>query len=858
MAKRSDTPMMQQYYQIKDQYPDAILFYRLGDFYEMFEEDALVASKELEITLTSRNKKADHPVAMCGVPYHSATDYIRRLIQAGYKVAICEQLEDPKVTKGMVKRDVVRVITPGTVLEDTALDQKKSNYLAALSKQEGTYTLIYTDISTGKTRLTHTNDWTQFVSELQTIQASEWLYDPSDLNGLTQQEFEGLQASLTSYQSAFHAQAESPYHFFRLEDAQPHEAALLDYLSQYLWATQKQSLDYLQEVDRYELSQYLQMNLYTKTQLELTESLRTKRRKGSLLWLIDQTQTAMGGRLLHQWLDKPLLKKAPLLDRHRKVKAMIDHYFDRVNLVETLKSVYDLERLVTKISLKTVNARELDQLRATLRQIPALNQSLDRMNQEEDGLFEGLPTFTDLLDRLDQVLVEEPPISVAEGRLIKPGYHETLDQYRQALDQGQTWLLDLQARERERTGLKTLKVGYNKVFGYYIEVSRIQAKDLEDDRYIRKQTLTNNERFITEELKEIETKILTAQDQATALEYQLFVDLRDQVNQYGQSLQDLAQRVAELDVLASFAALSEADQFVQAEIVDQAKDWHIEASRHPVLEQVLGSQKFVANDVVIQPDQFVLLLTGPNMSGKSTYMRQIAFCVILNQIGCFVPAKSASLPLVDQIFTRIGASDDLTSGQSTFMVEMVETNYALQHATERSLILFDEIGRGTATFDGMALAEAILYYLCQKVQAATIFSTHYHELVDLTDRLDALRNIHVGAIEEYGQLVFLYKILQGPADKSYGLHVARLAGLPDDLINHSQEVLNELESQAQNLRKPNNQAIPLFNLPAQPAKASPSQVEADLEAADLNTMTPLDALNFLAQLKGQLKSQDKE
>lgn len=868
MTKSKETPMMQQYFSIKNQYPDTILFFRLGDFYEMFYDDALLASRILEITLTSRNKKADDPIPMCGVPFHSATDYIRRLVKEGYKVAICEQLEDPRSTKGMVKRDVVKVITPGTILVENAVSQKENNYLITLFNRQSTYYLAYCDLSTGESRITSTKDWTQCISEFQTIDPSEWVYDPEDYNGLDEQAFNELKSKTKAYPSAFHKSDENSPSVLKMESDQGVEtedqSKVLDYLSAYLYATAKQSLDHMQKVQAYELSQYLQMNPYTKSQLELTESLRTQKKKGSLLWLLDQTQTAMGGRLLHQWLDKPLLFKQPLMDRHLKVAALMDHYFARLDIQEHLKKVYDLERLVTKISMQSVNAREMTQLKRSLAALPAINKALESINQDiqQNGRepFVLLNDFTSLRILLDQALVDDPPISITEGGFIRTGYDEELDDYHQALEHGQEWLLELQERERQHTGLKTLKVGYNKVFGYYIEISRLQAGQLDDERYIRKQTLANSERFITEELKSMEERILQAQEKSVQLEYALFIDLREKINQYKEALQELARNLASLDVLAGFASLSESNHYVQAEISDCPKDVQLVESRHPVLEQLIGSESFVANDLSLTPDQFVLLLTGPNMSGKSTYMRQVAYAVIMNQIGCFVPAKKARLPLVDQIFTRIGSSDDLSAGQSTFMVEMIETNYALANATNRSLILFDEIGRGTATFDGIALAQAILYYICQKVEAMTIFSTHYHELVDLEDRLTAIVNIHVGAVEEHGNLVFLYKILKGPADKSYGIHVARLAGMPDELLDHSQEVLDELEEKAHHLwskNAKNNEDSVIRR--AQPAKKIKSTwLESSLEKLDLNQLTPLEALNRLAQWKNQLNQAKKE
>ncbi|WP_420824181.1 DNA mismatch repair protein MutS [Suicoccus acidiformans] len=859
MAKaKKQTPMMEQYTRIKAEYSDAFLFYRLGDFYELFNEDAIEASKILEITLTSRNKNADDPVPMCGVPYHSATDYIKRLIEAGHKVAICEQMEDPKTTKGMVDRQVVRVITPGTISEEEGLALKDNNYLAAIHLDKDLYTVAFIDVSTGESRITHSDDWTQFVNELQGVGPTEIVFDSEAEAHL----IDKVKNEVTAYFSPHvKSQAEASPIQFQLEAAQGNEIACLELLSSYLYSVQKQALDYLQEVERYELSQYLQMNQYAKHQLELTRSLRTQRRQGSLLWFIDRTETAMGGRLLKQWLDKPLLNQRALEVRHNRVEQLLNHYFERVELVEQLKHIYDLERLVSKISTGSANARDIDQLRRSLTYIPRINQILVALNTSiGDVVFPQLNEFSEVYDKIDQVLQEDLPISITEGNLIKAGYHQQLDTYRDALENGQQWLADLQAREREATGLNKLKVGYNKVFGYYIEVSRLYSDQLDSERYHRKQTLTNAERFITDELKEIERTILDAQEKSVNLEYDLFIELREFIKDYTEALQNLTREIATLDVLASFASLSEDENYVRAELVETAKDLTLVDSRHPVVEHLVGQEAFVPNDVQIQPDKYLLLLTGPNMSGKSTYMRQVAFCLIMNQIGCFVPAKEASLPLIDQIFTRIGSSDDISSGQSTFMVEMMETNIALEQATPRSLLLFDEIGRGTATYDGMALAEGILHYISEHVQAATIFSTHYHELTDLEASIPELRNIHVGATEEAGELIFHHKILPGPADKSYGIHVAKLAGLPPEVIQRSQVALNKLEARAKKIKQTDTQQLSLFDVsPEEPvADVAWERIAEAIEALDINHMTPLEAMQNLAKLQEDVATYRKE
>lgn len=859
MAKTGrETPMMQQYLKIKENYQDAFLFYRLGDFYEMFLEDAVNASKILEITLTTRNKNADDPIPMCGIPYHSATEYIKRLVDAGYKVAICEQMDDPKQTKGMVNREVVRVITPGTILEDEAIPKKENNYLACVHVGHSEYYLSYIDISTGELYLTSTVIWNQLMNEIKGINPSEVIVSESiqeDLLKALKQQLNGFFTSVD--------QSQNVESHWKIDHPNSDETVILNMLYGYLESIYIKNLEHVKEVERYELSSYMQMNYYAKAQLELTKSLRLQRKKGSLLDLIDKTKTAMGGRMLHQWLEKPLLDKNILEDRHQKVEQLMGFYFERVDLMESLGQIYDLERLVTKVSLGNATARELDQLRHSLNGVPRINNILMMINQHLESnvnhvKFDQLEEFTQLLTHIDTVLADDPPISITDGNIIKDGYNERLDEYRDALNNGQNWLAELQQRERQTTGLKTLKVGYNKVFGYYIEISRLQAANFNDERYIRKQTLANAERYITEELKEIETTILDAQEKSTSLEYELFVELREYVSGFVSGLQHLAGQVASLDVLVNFANISESEGYVRAELTDEAKYIELVDSRHPVVESLIGKANFVPNSLQADSENSLMLLTGPNMSGKSTFMRQVAFCVILNQIGCFVPAKFAKLPIIDKIFTRIGSSDDTNSGQSTFMVEMMETNVALEEATENSLLLFDEIGRGTATFDGMALAEAIIKYIAKNVKALTIFSTHYHELTDLEETIPEVKNIHVGAQEHEGNLVFLHKVIDGPADKSYGIHVAKLAGLPMSVIEESQEILVELESNSKSLRESGAVQLDLFK----EVVAEPEQTEIpeniknilyEISELNINQMTPIEAMQKIYEWNQKIR-----
>ncbi|MDE1548964.1 DNA mismatch repair protein MutS [Jeotgalibaca caeni] len=791
--KTKQTPMMEQYFSIKDQYPDAFLFYRLGDFYELFHDDAIKAAKLLEITLTSRNKNADDPIPMCGVPYHSAKEYIRTLISMGYKVAICEQMEDPKATKGMVKRDVVQVLTPGTYMADSGNESKSNNYLVAVQQQGTQFPFSYVDIGTGELRVTVLDNVDAVITEIQSLSSKEMIVYKveSDIASYIQKRT-GVLLSEHDPQKT-----EEDFTHLKTTIVDEESKAVLDLLVSYLSVTQKRSLSHIQPAVRYEPDQYLKMDTYARRNLELTASIRNQQKAGSLLWLLDRTKTAMGGRKLKQWLEKPLINEAAIKARQDKVSSLLNHYFERMDLNDSLSSVYDLERLVAKVSFGNVNGRDMIQLKTSLSQIPLLKQAIEAT---EDGIWNrmlrDMNEVPELIELIERSIVEDPPLQITEGNIIKDGYHEKLDEYRDAMRHGKQWIAALQQAERENTGIKTLKIGYNRVFGYYIEVSKANAALLPEGRYDRKQTLANAERFITPELKEKERIILEAEEKSATLEYDLFIQVRDQIKAYSEELQRLARVIAEVDVLQSFAQISEEKHYVRPTVSADSRSIHIEEGRHPVVEEVLGKDQFIANHIEMEEDNDILLITGPNMSGKSTYMRQLALIAIMAQMGCFIPAERASLPIFDQIFTRIGAADDLFSGQSTFMVEMVETNQALQFATERSLILFDEIGRGTATYDGMALAEAILRHLHQANKGKTLFSTHYHELTVLEEELSGLSNVHVGAIEQDGELVFLHKIMKGPADKSYGLHVAKLAGMPDSLIQQAKEILHRLETGA--------------------------------------------------------------
>ncbi|EEL44386.1 DNA mismatch repair protein mutS [Bacillus cereus Rock3-42] len=786
--------MIQQYLKVKADYQDAFLFFRLGDFYEMFFEDAVKAAHELEITLTSRDGGSSERIPMCGVPYHAAKNYIEQLVEKGYKVAVCEQVEDPKTAKGVVRREVVQLITPGTMMEGRTIDEKENNFLAALTHfEDGSYALACNDLTTGQNTVTLlTGSVEDILLEVYATGSKEIVVDSSfskdELNKLT----ETLKMTI-SYEDAT-AIPEGLEHLVK-NVSQAKLIKAVGRLFNYVIRTQKRSLDHLQPVEIYYTNQFMKIDVHSKRNLELTETLRTKEKTGSLLWLLDKTKTAMGGRMLKQWMERPLIQKERIEERLEMVETFVNDYFLREDLKEKLKEVYDLERLAGKVAFGNVNARDLLQLRRSLLQVPAILEAISLLdNAYAARLIQGADPCESLTELLGRSIQENPPLSIKDGDIIKDGYNDKLDQYRYVSKNGKTWIAELEKRERDITGIKSLKIGYNRIFGYYIEVTKANLGALPEGRYERKQTLANAERFITDELKEKETLILEAEEKIVQLEYDLFTALREEVKVFIPKLQHLAKVISELDVLQSFATVSEEEQFVKP-VLTTKREIFIKDGRHPVVEKVLNGKLYVPNDCIMPEKMDVFLITGPNMSGKSTYMRQLALVTVMSQIGCFVPATEAVLPVFDQIFTRIGAADDLISGQSTFMVEMLEAKNAIANASERSLILFDEIGRGTSTYDGMALAQAIIEHIHDQIGAKTLFSTHYHELTVLEESLDQLKNVHVSAIEENGKVVFLHKIQDGAADKSYGIHVAQLAELPDSLIARAKEVLAQLEGQ---------------------------------------------------------------
>ncbi|MCL7746550.1 DNA mismatch repair protein MutS [Halalkalibacter alkaliphilus] len=863
------TPMMKQYLEIKAQHQDAFLFFRLGDFYELFYEDAKLAAQELEITLTGRGQGEDR-IPMCGVPYHSADQYMSRLIEKGYKIALCEQVEDPKVAKGVVKREVVKMLTPGTMMNGNVIKEKENNYLVALTAfDDQTFGLARTDLTTGECAATLIGDALEDVIHDISSSGTKELVVATDLDETTLKRIIEKCPVTVSYED----KVELDQNYIELCDDLQSEKLITSFarLLQYLIRTQKRSLNHLQKVTYYHFDSFMKMDTHTKRNLELTESLREKKKAGSLLSIVDQTVTAMGGRLVKNWLERPLIDQSGIEERLELVTSFLESYFEREELRDELRHVYDLERLAGRIAYGSVNARELVQLKRSLEKVPLIKElvgkmapsSLNRWFYEEDQVVE-------LIELLDRSLVEDPPISVTEGGMIQPGFHEELDTYRDASKNGKQWIAELEQKERQETGIRSLKIGFNKVFGYYIEVTRANTHLLPEGRYERKQTLTNAERYITPELKEKEALILEAEEKMEQLEYDLFVTVREEAKQYLQFIQTLAHSISEIDVLAGFATVSEKRHYVKPSFSEK-RDIAIVDGRHPVVETVIERGQYVANDVHMTKGREMLLITGPNMAGKSTYMRQLALLAVMAQIGCYVPATSCELPIFDQVFTRIGAADDLASGQSTFMVEMLETRYALTKATQNSLILLDEIGRGTSTYDGMALAQAIIEYIHDTVKAKTLFSTHYHELTQLDKELADLQNVHVSAVEENGTVVFLHKVVDGQADRSYGIYVAELAELPTEVTERAETLLKQFEDGTAT-PKTNNQLTLLSSSPeqqlslfgdedvAQQEKNVPvalsgqeEKVLKKLVKKDVLHMTPIEAIQFINELQRLLK-----
>ena len=801
------TPMMQCYLDTKEKYKDCILFYRLGDFYEMFFDDAITASKELELTLTGKDCGLEERAPMCGIPHHAKDTYITKLVEKGYKVAICEQLEDPKYAKGIVKRDVVKIVTPGTITDLTMLDEKKNNYIASIYMDKKECAISFCDVSTGEFFISSIGGVdvnTKILNEISRIAPSEViLSDVTRQNSIFFREFNKI---FNIYTSSYNNDEKNKF----LDDiVQKHnvtltkleeEAATL--LINYIEETQKGSIEQINNIIKYEIEKYMQLDTSTRKNLEILEANREHTKKGSLLWVLDETVTAMGGRALRHWLESPLLNKEEIIKRQDAVGVLVDSNMFRDELKETLKTVYDIERLISKVVGGSVNARELTSLKNSLSRLPELKKLLKEIvdktgNEYFTEFYNTLDTLEDVFTLIDKSIVEDAGVTIKEGGIIKDGFSSQVDDYRNASTKGQQWLMELEAKEKERTGIKGkwLRIGYNRVFGYYIEVTNSYKSQVPEDRYIRKQTLAGAERYVTEELKEIEEKILGAKEKLVDLEYDLFCKIREEVALQVIRIQKTASIISILDVLCSFATVAVSNNYVKPTITEDGVI-DIKEGRHAVVEKALKNEQFIPNDSYLNgtTDRF-LIITGPNMAGKSTYMRQVAIITYMAQLGSFVPAKSASISIVDRIFTRIGASDDLAMGQSTFMVEMQELSNILENATKNSLVILDEIGRGTSTYDGLAIAWATVEYISdlEKIGAKTLFATHYHELIELEKKIDGVKNYSVAVKEKGDDVIFLRKIVPGGADESYGIYVAKLAGIKESVITRAKEILKYID-----------------------------------------------------------------
>ena len=833
------SPMMKQYMEIKDKYEDTILFYRLGDFYEMFFEDALTASRELEITLTGRNSGLSEKVPMCGVPFHSYLPYLEKLVNKGYKVAICEQLTPPD-QKGVVERGVTSVVTKGTMMEGDSLDEKSNNYIGSIYDFEHCYALSYTDISTGDfyAKLIDYNI-DKLINEIVRLEIKEVIVNSKIDRKIVNALRDNYNILVTIYNELTDNYKEI---YDKEEDMRIITTAR--HLLSYIEETKMKNLSHFKKIKVLKNKNNLSLDVHTKRNLELVETLRLKERTYSLLWFLDKTKTAMGSRTLKNYIENPLINKKEIIRRHNLISMFLQEFIYKEELRDLLNSVYDLERLSGRISYGNVNARDLIQLKNSLSVLPDIKKILKDINYDKN-----IDDLKNIYDLLEKSIKEEAPVTVKEGGIIKPLYNKELDDLRSLASGGKDFILELEKKERERTGIKTLKVGFNKVFGYYIEVSKGMQKEVKEEYgYERKQTLANSERYITPELKEKEDLILNSEEKIMALEYDLFIEIKDEIKKYIPTIQKTSDVLSELDVILSLAVVAESNNFCKPEITDK-RSINIKNGRHPVVE-VVSKNEYVPNDVVMDEKTNILLITGPNMSGKSTYMRMLAIIVILNQIGSFVPCEKCTLPIFDNIFTRIGASDDLVSGESTFMVEMKEANNACQNATKNSLILFDELGRGTATYDGMSLAGAILEYIHNNIKAKTLFSTHYHELTDLDKKLRNLKNVHVSAKEEGDRIIFLHKVQNGSASKSYGINVASLVGLPKEIIENAEEILNTYENKTPKKETYKQTSFDLdFN--------KESKVEEEIKKINPLEITPIEALNILNNLKKEIEEERK-
>lgn len=866
------SPMMKHYLQMKEEYSDCIVFYRLGDFYEMFFDDAKTASRELELTLTGKDCGQEERAPMCGIPFHAAESYIARLIEKGYKVAICEQLEDPKTAKGIVKRDVIRVVTPGTVIESNMLDEKKNNYIMSIYKKGIYFGLAVCDVTTGEflsTKIEDNNNFALLLDEISKYNPAEIIVNKMLFN--CKEEIDEIKLRFKAYincfdEEMFKKDAEhliESYNFIddsekKIEDINerilqiPAINGLLDYLNQ----TQKIKLEHINIIKMYSTSKYMSLNITSRRNLELTEKMNNKGKKGTLLWVLDKTYTSMGGRLLRKWINEPLIDVIEINKRLNAVEELKDNLIFRGDITDCLKRIYDIERLVGKIAYGNTNARDMISLKNSLKQLPYLKNILGTSKSELlQNLYINLDELTDIHDLIEKAIVEDPPIAITEGGIIKLGYNEEVDELKNATTQGKNWLIELEAKEKEETGIKNLKVGFNKVFGYYFEVTKSYLNQV-PDRYIRKQTLANCERYITEELNDLESKILGAEGKVVDLEYKLFIEIRSKIAVNIERLQKASNIVSILDVLTSFAIIAEDLNYTKPEVNDEGII-DIQGGRHPVIEKMLPEGNFIDNDTYLDnATDRLSIITGPNMAGKSTYMRQVALITLMAQIGSFVPANSAKIGVVDKIFTRVGASDDLSMGQSTFMVEMMEVAEILREATEKSLVILDEIGRGTSTYDGLSIAWAVVEYIANKEKcgAKTLFATHYHELTELEAQIEGVKNYSIAVKEKGEDVIFLRKIVKGGTDESYGVHVARLAGVPKEVTKRANEILRGLERKSvlgkKNLEKENKKVatgqLDMYNYKL-------AELAHEIDKINLNELTPIDALNILVKMKDKIK-----
>lgn len=876
------SPMMQHYLQTKEEYPDCILFYRLGDFYEMFFEDAKIVSRELELTLTGKSCGQEERAPMCGVPFHAYESYMNRLVAKGYKVAICEQMEDPKQAKGMVRREVIRVVTPGTNINEQALDEGKNNYIMCIVSLSDQFGVATADVTTGDFFVTEVDSKRRLLDEIYKFSPTEVVCNEAlFMSGLDIDDLKNrvgiVLYSLENWYFDDSLCENTLKEHFRVNSLEGLGLADLECgmiasgsLLKYLYETQKNSLEQISAIHPYTTGKFMVLDSSTRRNLELVETLREKAKRGSLLWVLDKTKTAMGARMLRSFVEQPLIEKEEIEGRLDAIEELMQRAIDREELREYLNPVYDLERLLTRITYQSANPRDLTAFKSSIGMIPHIRGILLELQSKEiQGICEDMDTLEDLYTLIDAAIEEEPPITVREGGIIKDGYHEEIDRLREAKSQGKNWLAELEAKEREKTGIKNLKIKFNKVFGYHLEVTN-SFKDLVPDYYTRKQTLTNAERYITPELKEMEDMILGAEDKLVQLEYELFRELREQIAKNVVRIQKTAKALAKIDVFASLALISEQNHYCRPSL-NQNGRIDIKNGRHPVVEKMINNDMFIANDTYLDNQKNrISVITGPNMAGKSTYMRQTALIVLMAQIGCFVPAETADIGIVDRIFTRVGASDDLASGQSTFMVEMTEVANILRNATGNSLLILDEIGRGTSTFDGLSIAWAVVEHISNPklLGAKTLFATHYHELTELEGKLDNVNNYCIAVKEKGDDIVFLRKIVKGGADKSYGIQVAKLAGVPDSVIERAKEIAEELgrhdivdfteilsnkKNSATKKKKEHLDEVDLTQMSLFDA-VNDNDIIEELKEIDVGNLTPIEALNKLYELQNKIKN----